>query len=71
MNTKCTKKKFTKLEAMMYISQAEMQYKQRKGRSRRRECRYYYCKECNAYHLTSQFKTLKSEVINERSSKKN
>ena len=71
MNTKCTKKKFTKLEAMMYIAQAEMQYKKRKGRSKRRECRYYYCEECNTYHLTSQFKTLKSEVTNGRSSKKN
>jgi hypothetical protein len=23
---------------------------------RRRECRYYYCKFCEGYHLTSQIK---------------
>lgn len=67
----CNKRKFTKLEAMMFVAQSEMQYKKRKGKSKRRECRYYCCKECNAYHLTSQFKTLKSEVNNGRSIKKN
>ena len=71
MNTKCNKKKFTKLEAMMYIAQAEMQNKKRKGKSKRRECRYYYCKECNAYHMTSKFNTLKGEVSNGTNSKKN
>ena len=51
---KCNKRKFSKFEAMLYLAQASMSYKKRKGRSRRRECRYYYCKECNAYHLTSK-----------------
>lgn len=53
---KCNKKKFTKFEAMLYLAQASMNYKKRKGRSKRRECRYYYCKQCNAYHLTSKEK---------------
>ena len=55
----------------MYVAQAEMQNKKRKGKSKRRECRYYYCKECNAYHMTSKFNTFKGDVSNGRSSKKN
>ena len=50
----CNKKKFTKVEAMMRIANAEVEYKKRKGRSKRRECRYYWCNECKAFHLTSQ-----------------
>ena len=69
---KCTKRRFNKLEAMIFVAQAEMQYKKRKGRSKRRECRYYYCKECNAYHMTSKFNTLKGDVSNSgTNSKKN
>lgn len=69
---KCTKRRFNKLEVMIFVAQAEMQYKKRKGRSKRRECRYYYCKECNAYHMTSKFNTLKGDVSNSgTNSKKN
>lgn len=55
----CNKNKFTKFEAMMYIAQAEMLNKKKKGKSRRKECRYYYCKECNSYHLTSKYNNYK------------
>ena len=51
---KCTKRKFSKFEAMLFLAQASMNRKRRKGKSRRKECRYYYCKQCNAYHLTSK-----------------
>lgn len=50
---KCNKKKFTKFEAMLYLANSDLRYKQSKGKTRRKECRYYYCKQCNAYHLTS------------------
>lgn len=51
---KCNKRKFSKFEAMLYLAQANMSYKRRKGKSKRKECRYYYCSQCNAYHLTSK-----------------
>ena len=53
----------------MYIAQSEMQNKKRKGKSKRRECRYYYCNECNAYHMTSKFNTLKGDISNGNSKK--
>ena len=49
----CNKKKMTKFEAMLYLANSDLRYKQHKGRTKRRDCRYYYCKKCNAYHLTS------------------
>lgn len=66
---KCIKKKFTKLEAMMYVARSEMKNKKRKGKSKRKECRYYYCNECNAYHMTSKFNTLKGDISNGNSKK--
>ena len=56
MMKKCTKRKFSKFEAMLVLVQAEMRYKKKNGKSKRKECRYYYCKQCNAYHLTSKIK---------------
>lgn len=53
---RCTKRKFSKFEAMLVLVQAEMRYKKKNGKSKRKECRYYYCKQCNAYHLTSKIK---------------
>lgn len=50
---KCNKKKFTKFEAMLYLVNSDYRNKRNKGRTKRKECRYYYCKHCNAYHLTS------------------
>ena len=50
---KCNKKKFSKFEAMLYLVNSDFKNKKRKGRTKRKECRYYYCKQCNAYHLTS------------------
>jgi hypothetical protein len=51
---KCKKRKLTKFEAMLCIANSEMINKFKKGHTKRRECRYYYCKECNAYHVTSK-----------------
>lgn len=50
---KCNKRKFSKFEAMLYLVNSEFKDKQKKGRTKRKECRYYYCRQCNAYHLTS------------------
>ena len=52
----CDKEKFTKLEAMIYLANSDLIDKIRKGRTKRKECRYYYCDECKAYHLTSMSK---------------
>jgi RNase P subunit RPR2 len=46
---KCTKKRFDELGAKMAIVFAKHSIDKR-----RREIRYYFCKECNAYHTTSQ-----------------
>ena len=54
MNLKCTKKKFSKFEAMLSIYKAEYIRKRRHNNTKRKEIRYYYCKECKCYHLTSQ-----------------
>ena len=48
----CSKKCFDKLGAKMALALA---LKNRK--KWRREKRYYYCKICKAWHLTSQDKT--------------
>lgn len=48
----CKKKRYKdKLEAMFALSQARKH--RRKGHNRR-EKRFYFCKECNCYHLTSK-----------------
>jgi hypothetical protein len=47
----CSKKKFDKIGAMLVISNSQ---KQTQTNFNRKEKRYYYCKECNAYHLTSK-----------------
>ena len=61
MRKRCKKKKFSKLEAMLHISRAELRNKQTKGRTKRKECRCYYCDECKNYHLTSKAKPIKIE----------
>lgn len=65
---RCNKKKMTKFEAMLYLANSDLKYKQSKGRTKRRECRYYYCKQCNAYHLTSMSNTM---YLNLRGGSKN
>lgn len=41
----CKKKKYkTKLEAMLILARCNS--------NQRLETRFYFCKECNAYHLT-------------------
>ena len=41
----CSKKKFRKNDAIWAVVQ---------NRGRRSEQKYYYCKECSAFHLASQ-----------------
>ena len=48
----CNKKKYKdKISVMFALSQCK-----RVGRSKgkRNECRFYFCDECKAYHLTSK-----------------
>ena len=46
----CNKIKYKdKLSAMFALSQCR---RVGKRKSNRDECAYYFCKECNAYHLT-------------------
>lgn len=45
----CTKKSLSKQEATIAIKLAKQSHKQY-----RRETRYYFCEECNAWHLTSR-----------------
>ena len=50
----CNKRKFkTELDAK--IALVSSYYKRHiKNNKKRREIRYYWCKECSAYHLTSK-----------------
>lgn len=61
---KCNKKKFTKFEAMLYLVNSD--YRQKRGRTKRKECRYYYCKECDAYHLTSMSSNIYRQINDKR-----
>lgn len=47
----CHKVPFSKKDAATIVNNNKRQGKRRKGRN---EVRYYYCAECNAYHLTSR-----------------
>jgi len=51
VKTKCSKKKYTELMASFALSQI---WKQGFTNWKRQEKRKYFCKECNAWHLTSQ-----------------
>jgi hypothetical protein len=48
---KCFKIKFDKIGAMLAISNSQ---KQTQMNFNRKEKRYYFCKKCNSYHLTSK-----------------
>ena len=48
----CTKKPYSKLDAMIALSQAEMR-RNLKRHKNRQERRFYFCGTCDAYHLTS------------------
>lgn len=50
----CKKKKFTQSQAERAVNNALWQ--REGGNFNRLECRPYYCKLCNAYHLTKQIK---------------
>lgn len=46
----CSKKKLDKIKAMLIIANAQ---KQTQTNFNRKEIRFYFCLECNAYHTTS------------------
>lgn len=47
----CKKKKYKdKIAAMFALSQCK------RGKGQRQEIRFYYCRDCNAWHLTKQNK---------------
>lgn len=46
----CSKKKFSKIEAITCLNKDTRE----RRRSFRREKRVYYCETCNCWHLTSQ-----------------
>jgi hypothetical protein len=45
----CNKKRFGLGGALRAL-----RFSRRSRNPRRRECRYYWCRYCNSYHLTSQ-----------------
>lgn len=47
----CKKKKVDRIKAMLIIANAQ---KRTQTNFNRMERRYYFCKECNAYHTTSK-----------------
>ena len=49
----CHKKPFTHLEAMYALKEVEFYHARGDGKNRK-ECRMYYCDECQSWHLTSQ-----------------
>jgi len=51
MLSKCNKRKFDKIKAMMIVANAQ---KKTQNNFNRREIRVYFCLECNAYHTTSK-----------------
>lgn len=50
---RCTKQKFTETEAKLALARAHYASKI-KNNHNRQERRHYYCKYCDAYHLTSR-----------------
>ena len=46
----CNKKKLDKIKAMLIVANAQ---KITQMNFNRREIRIYFCKDCNAYHVTS------------------
>lgn len=46
----CKKRRFDKIGAMMALANND----RRKKLAQRKERRMYFCRECNAYHLTSR-----------------
>ena len=50
----CKKKRYpTELDAKIALTSCYYA-NHIKGKSKRKECRYYYCDKCKGYHLTSE-----------------
>lgn len=60
----CNKRRYAKIEAMLILAKCIMKsHRKRKYTNNRDENRYYYCKICKAYHLTSRaFKSKKIHI---------
>jgi hypothetical protein len=48
---RCGKKCFDKIKAMMVVAFAQSSWQKNPNRN---ESRYYYCRVCNSYHVTSK-----------------
>ena len=48
----CGKNRYSKLKAMMVLAKANSKY----AKSKRQECRKYWCNICDAFHLTKMKK---------------
>lgn len=46
----CNKQKYDKKSAISALNHC----KKHRNKQYRKECRYYFCDECNSYHLTSE-----------------
>ncbi|WP_186452535.1 hypothetical protein [Chitinophaga polysaccharea] len=51
----CNKRALSKADAQQALYWIRSN-KRRKGMRKRKECRHYWCDECNAFHLTSKGK---------------
>lgn len=50
----CSKRKYSKFDAMLALAQSDMKQKLYDTHTKRQECRMYWCGKCNGYHLTSK-----------------
>ena len=50
----CAKRRLGRLEAMLHLAEAEAKRARWGRRTRRREVRMYYCRDCRTYHTTSK-----------------
>lgn len=58
--TKTGKIKFTKIDAMILLANSSFVQKKFHFKHKRKELRYYKCKFCKCYHLTSDSSLHKS-----------
>lgn len=49
----CKKKKFILINAMIAVANA-FRARKHSHYTHRKECRYYWCEKCQAWHLTSK-----------------
>lgn len=52
----CAKRRFGKVEAMLFLSDAQTKRIRFGPRTKRRESRMYFCETCKSFHVTSKIK---------------